>query len=172
MPQTEEKQFAQVLREELSPTEYAAHVRPFRADEIIFATGDVGDGLYVIETGRVQIAAAVNSSGPQRLASIGPGDFFGEMAVVDDAPRSATAIAETDTIAFYLSRAEMMQLLAHHPGLTLSLIREFSSRMRRPISAIWTRSSKGSASRSSAGRPGRLSTISRIHSLLSGWRRK
>jgi len=86
MPQTEEKQFAQVLREELSPTEYAAHVRPFRAGEIIFATGDVGDGLYVIETGRVQIAAAVNSSGPQRLASIGPGDFFGEMAVVDDAP--------------------------------------------------------------------------------------
>jgi len=114
MPQTEEKQFAQVLREELSPTEYAAHVRPFRADEIIFATVMSGRP-YVIETGRVQIAAAVNSSGPQRLASIGPGDFFGEMAVVDDAPRSATAIAETDTIAFYLSRAEMMQLLAHHP---------------------------------------------------------
>jgi signal transduction histidine kinase len=130
MPQTEEKQFAQVLREELSPTEYATHVRPFRAGEIIFATGDIGDGLYVIETGRVQIAAAVNSSGPQRLASIGPGDFFGEMAVIDDAPRSATAIAETDTTAFYLSRTEMMQLLANHPGLTLSLIREFSSRMR------------------------------------------
>lgn len=125
-----EKRFAQVLREELSPAEYAAHIRPFRAGEVIFATGDIGDGLFVIETGRVQISAVVNSGGPRPLASIGPGDFFGEMAVIDDSPRSATAIAETDASAFYLSREEMMEMLNRHPGLTLTLIREFSTRMR------------------------------------------
>jgi signal transduction histidine kinase len=130
MPQTEEKRFARVLREELAPEEYAAHIRSFRAGDVIFAAGDAGDGLYVIETGRVQISAVVNSGDPRPLASIGEGDFFGEMAVIDDSPRSATAVAETDTTTFYLSRGEMMEMLNRHPGLTLTLIREFSVRMR------------------------------------------
>ena len=86
MPQTEEKRFARVLHEELSPAEYAAHIRSFPAGKVIFAAGDIGDGLYVIETGRVQISAAVNNGAPRPLASIGAGDFFGEMAVIDDSP--------------------------------------------------------------------------------------
>jgi signal transduction histidine kinase len=130
MPQSEEKSFARVLREELSPAEYAAHVRPFPAGSVIFAAGDPGDGLYVIETGRVQISAVVGKGDPRPLASIGPGEFFGEMAVVDDEPRSATAVAETDVTTFFVNRAEMMVMLDRHPGLTLTLIREFSARMR------------------------------------------
>ena len=130
MSQSEEKSFARVLREELSPAEYASHVRPFRAGDVIFAAGDPGDGLYVIETGRVQISAVVGSGDPRPLASVGAGEFFGEMAVIDDGPRSATAVAETDMTSFYVSRAEMMSMLDCHPGLTLTLIREFSARMR------------------------------------------
>ena len=130
MSQSEEKSFARVLREELSPAEYAAHVRPFRAGDVIFAAGDPGDGLYVIETGRVQISAVVGSGDPRPLASVGAGEFFGEMAVIDDEPRSATVVAETDMTSFFLSRAEMMSMLNCHPGLTLTLIREFSARMR------------------------------------------
>jgi signal transduction histidine kinase len=130
MPLTQEKRFGCVLREELSPTEYTAHIRHFHANEVIFTAGDIGDGLYVIEVGRVQISAVVNYGDPRPLASIGPGDFFGEMAVIDNSPRSATATAETDTTTFYLSREEMMEMLGRHPGLTLTLIREFSTRMR------------------------------------------
>jgi signal transduction histidine kinase len=126
----EEKTFTQVLREELSERECAAHLRQFRAGETIFAAGDAGDGLYVMESGRVQIAAMVDRTESRPLATIGPGDFFGEMAVLDDAPRSATATAETDTKAFYLSREELLRLLKRHPGLALTLIREFSARMR------------------------------------------
>jgi signal transduction histidine kinase len=130
MSQPEEKCFARVLRDELSPAEFAAHVKSFRAGSVIFAAGDPGDGLYVIETGRVQISAVVGSGDPRPLASIGAGEFFGEMAVVDDGPRSATAVAETDVTTFFVSRAEMMVMLDGHPGLTLTLIREFSARMR------------------------------------------
>jgi len=130
MSQSDEKCFARVLREELSPEVYAAHVRPFRAGDVVFAAGDPGDGLYVIETGRVQISAVVESGSPRPLASIGPGEIFGEMAVIDDEPRSATAVAETDMTAFFVSRADMMVMLDRHPGLTLTLIREFSGRMR------------------------------------------
>ena len=130
MSPTEEKPFTQVLRAELSERKSAAHLREFRAGETIFAAGDAGDGLYVIESGRVRIAAVVDHDEARSLATIGPGDFFGEMAVLDDAPRSATAIAETDTKAFYLSRDELLRLLTRHPGLALTLIREFSARMR------------------------------------------
>lgn len=130
MSLTEEKAFTHLLREELSESECAAHLRQFRAGDTIFAAGDAGDGLYVIESGRVQIAAMVDRTESRPLATIGPGDFFGEMAVLDDAPRSATAIAEADTQAFYLSRGELLELLKRHPGLALTLIREFSARMR------------------------------------------
>jgi signal transduction histidine kinase len=126
----EEKPFTHLLREELSKRECAAHFREFRAGETIFAAGDVGEGLYVIESGRVQIAATDERTELRPLAIIGPGDFFGEMAVLDDAPRSATATAEADTKAFYLGRDELLQLLKRHPGLALTLIREFSARMR------------------------------------------
>ena len=130
MPTPDERPFTRVLSEELSEHEYAAHFRRFCAGEVIFAAGDVGDGLYVIESGRVQIAAPVDSTESRPLASIGPGDFFGEMAVLDDAPRSATATAEIDTKAICLSRDELLQLLKRHPELALDLVREFSARMR------------------------------------------
>lgn len=78
----------------------------------------------------MQISALTNGGEPRPLASIGEGDFFGEMAAIDDSPRSATAIAETDTSTFYLRREEMMDMLNRHQGLTLTLIREFSTRMR------------------------------------------
>ena len=64
------------------------------------------------------------------LASIGPGDFFGEMAAIDDAPRSATATAEVYTKTLFVGRRRLLELLERQPGLALSIIREFSARMR------------------------------------------
>ncbi len=118
------------LRDELAAFERSGQLRAFRAGQTIFSAGEPGDGFYVIETGRVNIAAAVAGGDLRQLASIGPGDFFGEMAVLDDAPRSATAIAETDTAAFFLGRDQLLALLEQRPRLALNLIREFSARVR------------------------------------------
>ena len=122
--------FSGVLMEELRALEGDGQARTFTAGEVIFKTGDPGDGFYVIESGRVRISAVVGQNEPRLLAVIGPGDFFGEMAVVDDAPRSATASAEIDTKAFFLAREKLLHLLTHRPELALNIIREFSSRMR------------------------------------------
>lgn len=103
--------------------------RRFRAGEVLFSAGEPGGGFYLIEIGRVQIFAPVGG-GEKLLATLGPGDSVGEMAVLDDAPRSATARAETDTEARHMSREELLQVLEKQPGLALSLIREFSNRMR------------------------------------------
>lgn len=125
-----EKRFAGVLGEELQTLEGAGQSRLFAAGQTIFSAGDPGDGFYVVEAGRVEISAVVGNNEPRVLATIGPGDFFGEMAVLDDAPRSATARAETDTRTFFLSREQLLSLLDRRPRIALNLIREFSNRMR------------------------------------------
>jgi signal transduction histidine kinase len=130
MPTSFGNPFAGVLREELYALEPEGHVRNFPAGQVIFSAGDPGDGFYVVETGRVQISAVVAGSDSRVLASIGAGDFFGEMAVIDDAPRSATATAEIDTHALFLGRDKLLQLLERKPRLALNIIREFSARMR------------------------------------------
>lgn len=104
--------------------------RRFDPGEILFSAGDPGDGFYLIETGRVKIIAPFSGGETQLLATLGPGDTVGEMAVLDDAPRSATAQAETPTEARFLSRSELLQMLEEQPGVALKLIREFSARMR------------------------------------------
>lgn len=124
------KRFVGVLSEELHALEADGHVRNFRAGEVIFSAGDAGDGFYVVESGLVRISVVVSGNETRVLATIGPGDFFGEMAVVDDAPRSATAIAEQDTKAFFLSRETLLRLLEERPHLALNIVREFSIRMR------------------------------------------
>ena len=104
--------------------------RTYAAGELIFSTGDPGEGLFVIERGQVQILAAIGPHEARPLAALGPGDFLGEMAVLDSAPRSATARAETATTALFVSRDDFLQLLDRRPTLALDLIREFSRRMR------------------------------------------
>jgi signal transduction histidine kinase len=104
--------------------------RSFRPGEIIFSAGDPGDGFYLLESGSVRISAVVGHNEPRALATIGPGEFFGEMAVLDDAPRSATATADSDTTALFIDRDQLVGLLEREPQLALALIREFSTRMR------------------------------------------
>jgi signal transduction histidine kinase len=122
--------FVGILSEELKALEGEGQSRRFQAGEIIFRAGDIGDGVYVVEEGSVRISAVVGQNEARVLAVIGPGDYFGEMAVLDDAPRSASAIAETDTIALFLGRDKLLQLLEGRPQLALNIIREFSVRIR------------------------------------------
>lgn len=130
MAPSPDSRFAGLLAAELSALEASGQVREFRAGQVIFSAGETGDGFYLIESGQVDIAAALVGGDLRQLATIGPGDFFGEMAVLDDAPRSATAMAARDTRTYFLGREQLLSLLAERPTLALSLIRKFSARMR------------------------------------------
>jgi signal transduction histidine kinase len=96
----------------------------------LFKEGDPGDGIYVIRSGQVQISALIEQKERRVLGRLGPGDFFGEMAVLDSEPRSATATTEQPTSLYFIPRESMLALLETSPRLAVRLVREFSQRMR------------------------------------------
>ena len=116
MAAAEDKRFAGLLNEELQALEHTAKRRRFKAGETIFRAGDPGDGFYLVESGRVIISAVVGAES-RPLATVNAGEFFGEMALLDDAPRSATATAEVDTRAFCIGREELLALLEQKPQI-------------------------------------------------------
>jgi len=85
----------------------------------------------VIASGRVKVC--VSSSGGKELilATLGPGQFFGEMALLDDAPRSATVVAQLPSSTYRIRRQDFDQLLESHPSIARKLLRELSLRLRR-----------------------------------------
>jgi signal transduction histidine kinase len=126
----QQKQFSGLLAEELQSLAQTAEVRFYKAGQAIFIEGDPGDGIYVVLEGCVQVSALVGQNERRVLTRIEKNDFFGEMAVLDDGPRSATAMAEIDTRAFFIRRDNLLNVLDHSPKLAVSLVREFSLRMR------------------------------------------
>ncbi len=116
--------------DEMPALERQGSVRRFATGDTIFSAGDPGDGFYVVIEGRVRITAMVGRNEPRVLATIHPGDFFGEMAVVDESPRSGTATVEIPTKALFLDRNQMLALLEARPRLALMLLRAFCDRMR------------------------------------------
>jgi signal transduction histidine kinase len=125
-----ENKIAGPLSDELQALGNVGEERIYQAGETIFSVGDPGDGFHIVESGRVEISGALSGSEARVLATISPGDFFGEMAVLDDLPRSATARAEIPTRTRFLNRAELLQWLDHQPRMALNLMREFGKRMR------------------------------------------
>ena len=95
---------------------------------VLFRQGDAGGSLYVIRSGRVQIRRRF---GDERrvIATLGPGEFFGEMSVVSGRPRSATAEVVEDA-TFLKIRAEKLEaLIAKHPEIAIRLIRKLADRI-------------------------------------------
>lgn len=127
---TKARNAAGLLNDQFQTLAAEGERRTFKPGEVIFSAGDEGDGSYLVVAGRVRISAVVGSNESRVLATLGPGDFFGEMAVLDDAPRSATATAETRTRTLFIQRGKLLDLLGRQPGLALGIIREFSARMR------------------------------------------
>lgn len=90
------------------------HQREYKTNEIIFSQGDVGLGMYIIERGSVEIVCD-----PERhiLAELQDGDFFGELALLDDSPRSASAITKTPCRMLCFFKPELLDLLDRDPKL-------------------------------------------------------
>ena len=121
--------FGQLLANELQSLKQTGRPCSFASGQIIFREGDFGDGLYLVDDGLVEISAKVGQQ--QRvLARLGPNSIFGEMAVIDDEVRSATAMAETDTRLTFVGREEVLGVLKQYPEWLTALLRELTHRVR------------------------------------------
>ncbi|MGD0851105.1 Crp/Fnr family transcriptional regulator [Bradyrhizobium sp.] len=99
--------------------------RSAKAGETIFKEGDEAQQLFVIKSGEVRIQA-----GNRTLAELSTNHIFGEMALIDDAPRSATAIAKTDVELVPISEKQFLFLVSQTPFFALKVMRVLARRLR------------------------------------------
>ncbi|MGZ8898647.1 MAG: cyclic nucleotide-binding domain-containing protein, partial [Limisphaerales bacterium] len=129
-PLKETRLFSALTAGELQALQQACEERKLPANSLIFKEGDPGDGLYIISAGQVQISAVIQETERRVLSRLGPGEFFGEMALIDNEPRSATATSEMPSVLYFIPREHLLSLLDSSPRLAVTLVREFSLRMR------------------------------------------
>jgi CRP/FNR family cyclic AMP-dependent transcriptional regulator len=106
-------------------------LRRFSSGQIIFHHGDPGGLLYIIGKGKVKITHSTPEGQEAMLAIFGAGDFFGELALLDDSPRSATAEALEPTETLTLHREEFIRYINKHPMFALHVLHTLAQHIRR-----------------------------------------
>ena len=104
--------------------------RSFKKDEILVKQGDSGIGLYIIASGKVKIIKETAGGGELEVAVHGPGEFFGEMTVLDNAPRSASVIAIEDTDCLLLTSWVFKSRMEIQPEIALTVLPVVVKRFR------------------------------------------
>lgn len=105
--------------------------RHFRRNEVIFHQGDPGDSLHVVNSGAVKIVLPSPEGMEAIIATLRPGDFFGELSLLDGAPRSATAVALEASETLALPRDAFRELLDQDTGLRDALLVGLAHELRR-----------------------------------------
>ncbi len=124
--------FFEMLRtEQLSQVALLLDEIGWVAGEVVFFKGDMGDDMYIITRGRIGISLLDDVSIKTFVAELGPGECFGEMGLLDDLPRSATAHVMADGEAFVLSKDKLHGLLLSYPELGIGMLRAMSRRLRQ-----------------------------------------
>jgi CRP-like cAMP-binding protein len=122
--------FAGLAETELTALAKDFTVRRFQQGETIFIQGDPGQALYLIEAGRVRIYLQDDAGQESSVIYYSAGDIFGELAVIDGLPRSASANAATDTIVHVLSRERLRPHLLASPQLAYNFMQALTVRLR------------------------------------------
>ncbi len=121
---------ARLSGEQLEHIVAAGELETFAPGEVVVAEGSLGDALYLVLTGEVAVAKAGHT-----LARLGPGEFFGEMALVEPAPRSATVVAEEPSFLYRLPSLSLQHLFESDPragnAVLIEVVKTLSERLRR-----------------------------------------
>jgi CRP-like cAMP-binding protein len=103
--------------------------------EVLFREGEPGDTMYVIGGGRIQVTKAVED-GEMVVAELGPGDFLGEMAILMNSPRSATALAVEDTSLMIYDSETFGKLIRSNPSIATRIIQLLTKRLKETTSRL------------------------------------
>lgn len=126
--------FEELTDEELSDLSDICHKESFKAGERIFEEGAIGDKFFMIQRGEVRISKIIQGIGEEALVVLKEGSYFGEMALIDEAPRSATAICNTNTLVLVIDKEDFEKLLHQNHDIATKLlwtfVRTLSVRLR------------------------------------------
>ncbi len=111
------------------------HMRTYHEGEVLFLEGDIGRALFVVESGKIELSKLGSDGRPQRITVLESGQFLGEMALLEQLPRSASAVALEKSQMLLLYRSKLDAILHYHPRIGVSIMahlaRLLSSRLRK-----------------------------------------
>ncbi|HKH13367.1 MAG TPA: Crp/Fnr family transcriptional regulator [Solirubrobacterales bacterium] len=122
--------FSELSREELERISRVSVARSFPAGVRVFHEGDHSDACYLVRKGDLRVTREHPDGRAIALATLGPGDIFGELAMLDGEARSASVETLSDSELLALPAADVRRLLADHPGISVKLIAALTRRLR------------------------------------------
>ncbi len=134
--------FEGLSEEDLTALSSALKMRTFKAGAMIFAQGDAGDAMYIVESGDVNIHLPGDASHRISLKDLARGEYFGELSLFDEKPRSASALATTDAVLLELDRGTLEEYLARRPRAAMTILRTTSERLRETNMLLSARAAK------------------------------
>lgn len=135
--------------------ELGKFVKDYAHGETVFRENTSGKEMYVIYSGRIRLYKDRPGNRSMHLATLKAGDFFGEMALVDQSPRSATAVADEDTKLLVLDEAKFLYLLRNQPHFALAIMHRLSDRLREADVALAKRARHPAGRKQARGKAGR-----------------
>lgn len=114
--------FADLNRRERNLVSTMLHIRRYEPEEVVFMQGQPGTGMYILLSGKVNISLHYKQEDQIDLATLQTGDFFGELSLLDESPRSATAVTEGATELAGFFRPDLMDLLEQNPSLGIKVV--------------------------------------------------
>ena len=125
--------FSDLQPEELRKVGWMLHTRSYLPGEVIVQQGAPGVGMYIIQAGSARVELETPDGAHIHLATLGEQQFFGEMSLLDGAPRAASVVAAERTHALGFFRADLMGLMEHAPRLGFKIVWRLNSIMARRL---------------------------------------
>lgn len=131
--------FARFTDEELHTLADQLNVAHRPASSLLFREGDRGGTMYILQTGRVELTVRDKMEQPVTLRFVEPGEVFGEMSLLDNEPRSASALAVTDVDVLVITREALLVVFERHPGVSLRMLEILTQRLRETTALVQDR---------------------------------
>jgi len=122
--------FSEVSTEDLRVVAGALEEEAYFTGDRIFEINDQGDFMYILQSGKIGISIEADPNTREFVAELGPGECFGEMNILDEKPRSATAHVVEDCRLLTLEKSRLRGLINQYPELSLGMLRGLSMRLR------------------------------------------
>jgi CRP/FNR family transcriptional regulator, cyclic AMP receptor protein len=118
--------FIDLTAKELKEVAAIVHRREYRTSEPVFSQGDPGLGMYIIQSGEVAITITGRDGNERELVALNDGDFFGELALLDESPRSANARCKTECLLIGFFRPDLFELIEKKASLGIKIVLKLS----------------------------------------------